>query len=198
MRTFKAIVFFVMAIVLCSVFYACSDESRVLDYATLKDMPPLKVGDIILRQGVGADSKLIQHISSSRFSHIGIIVSINPTTILHATTNDNPSKLNQVLLSDINSFVSLSYAIAIKRFDLSQEQADLIVKYLLSQVGREFVLDTTQDKLYCTTIIESALSKHIKLDLPYTYIDIPLLRGYYLMPQSFYTNTQSKLIYQTP
>lgn len=198
MRTFKAIVFFVMAIVLCSVFYACSDESRVLDYATLKDMPPLKVGDIILRQGVGADSKLIQHISSSRFSHIGIIVSINPTTILHATTNDNPSKLNQVLLSDINSFVSLSYAIAIKRFDLSQEQADLIVKYLLSQVGREFVLDTTQDKLYCTTIIESAIAQHIKLDLPYTYIDIPLLRGYYLMPQSFYTNTQSKLIYQTP
>ena len=58
-----------------------------------KDTPPanIKIGDIVFRKGAGLWTKYFINMSSreKRFSHVGIVVSNRPTTvILHADAND--------------------------------------------------------------------------------------------------------------
>ncbi len=160
----------------------------------------LAIGDWVFRQGTSLESHLIASFGQGRFSHIGVIVRQEPQIqILHATTNDNARLPNQVILSSWDEFTSAelarSYAVARPLF-LDREQQNRIARLLLEQLGQKFVL-AAQDKphLYCTTIIADAISA-VQPDFAplWSFLDQPLVRGYYLHPDAFAAQQLSWLV----
>lgn len=163
----------------------------------LHDLPPLEVGDMIFREGIGLDSLLIQQVSNHRYTHIGIVASKNPIMILHASTDSCANHSESVVLNTFEEFLQCSQNIAIKRFNFSADVLQAIVAQAYQRLGESFVLSRDTQRLYCTTLLEDALKPFVLLELPYTKVEFPALGGEYLFPKAFFEDTHSVLIYET-
>lgn len=151
----------------------------------------LAVGDWVFRHGTSIESRLIASFGSGDFSHIGIVVATSPQIqILHATTNDSATHPNQVILSDWDEFTSpgLAHNFAVARpLFLGPQQQEQIRQALLAQLGQPFVLAARElPHLYCTTLLADAISAVAPdIVLEWSYLQQPLVRGYYLHPDAF-------------
>lgn len=144
----------------------------------------LEIGDLILREGTGSQSLLISKITHSKYTHIGIISSIHPIKILHATYDDLGE--NGVKEFSIKDFFKGAKQIKIIRLiDLSKEEKLLLIKNLKKYLNQDFNLSPKDNNLYCTTFIYKELEPLITEQLEKTYLDIPIATGYYLLPKSF-------------
>lgn len=157
----------------------------------LPTLPELAVGDWVFRGGTATESYIIQTLSKGEYSHIGIIVSLAPQPlIVHATTDDDSQRLNQVLLSSLHDFVEPTlaqhFAIAKPNF-ISTEQHQQAANWLVQQVGRPFVLTSRdQPHLYCTTLLTDALQQVVPDFQPqWQAVTAPLFKGEYLFPRAF-------------
>lgn len=181
---------------LCAYFAMKPQVKEHLSLSDISNMPQLEIADLVFRQGIDLDSSIIQDITKSPYSHIGMVVSLNPILIIHATTNDL-NKQNGVILSSLEDFLKLSKQIAIKRFDLDLKTKEKIANALLKQLGKPFILNAESNNLYCTTLLENELSKYINLDLSYTTINVPILGGEFLFPKAFFEDNHSRLIFKS-
>lgn len=167
------------------------DNAPLSDSTGITDTPALAVGDWVFRQGTSLESYLIASFGAGDFSHIGIVVEVEPEIqILHATTDDLQTLSNQVLLSTWQQFtdVKLAKRVAVARpLFLSAEQRQNISRSLLAELGKPFVL-AARDKqhLYCTTILADAIqSEYPAFNINWSWLEQPLLRGEYLHPEAF-------------
>lgn len=158
---------------------------------SLSELPPLAVGDWVFRAGTSSESRLIQSLSNSQFSHIGMVVSLQPEPlIVHASTDDDPLRANQVLSSPLSEFIdpklARHFAIARPSFLTAQEKQHA-AQQLLQQLGQPFVLaERGTEHLYCTTLLADALQHAASPFQPqWQQINAPLLRGEYLFPSAF-------------
>ncbi|MGX3045554.1 YiiX/YebB-like N1pC/P60 family cysteine hydrolase [Helicobacter sp. T3_23-1056] len=154
-------------------------------------------GDIIFRKGTNQESALIASISKSHFSHIGIIVSTNPLLIAHATTDDNPTKQNQVIISSGYDFISQAILIGTKRIPLKPPLQDKIAKYALAQEGKDFVLSADKNALYCTTFVRDAIryaSPSFAKQYDSTREVFAFMGGKYLLPSAFWNDERLESI----
>ncbi len=159
--------------------------------------PPLEVGDVILRQGIGLDSMVIAKVSDSVYSHVGMVAAVNPEiTIIHAAVDDLPDKANQVIASSLPFFVSKARRIAVKRYPMSAEERARAAWYLRSQLGQPFVLDGKRESLYCATLILHALSPQMSSGLNFHYLHLPGFEGWFLFPEDFWADERSRLIFK--
>ncbi len=157
-------------------------------------LPPathLQPGDWVFRSGTGSESRLIRRLSQSRYSHIGILVQTTPTVLVaHASTDDDPDKPNQVLLTPLSAFAAAEMAdgiaIARPRF-LTPAQRKASAAHAARRIGTPFVLAPRgQAHFYCTTLLLEAILPHAPDFAPrWQTVDIALFRGQYLMPQAF-------------
>ena len=154
-------------------------------------LPPLAVGDWVFRAGTSAESRLIQTLSASEFSHIGMVVSLQPEPLIaHATTDDDPQRPNQVLTSTLNAFIdpqlARSFAIARPRFATEDENKRAAAQ-VLQQLQQPFVLaERSTEHLYCTTLLAAALHHTAQPFQPkWQQVNAPLLSGEYLFPRVF-------------
>ena len=157
-------------------------------------MPPesaLAVGDFVFRAGTGRESAIIRHASDSEWSHIGIVVAIEPhVRILHATTDDAPARANQIITSSYAEYSAprLAERIAVARPQfLSTAQRQTLARTLQQQEGQPFNLAARHNApRYCTTIIHDALHT-LRPDLPlrWQHSSLPVIAGEYLFPQAF-------------
>lgn len=150
----------------------------------------LEKGDWIFRGGIGADSKFIQYLSQSQFSHIGIIVETAPDIlIVHATTDDDAKLPNQVLLTKLDDFIApnraKNFAIARPVF-LTKPQRIQTSLYAYQQIGKPFILDDkAEPHFYCTTLILNSVHSQINNFNPkWQFLDIAVFQGYYLFPEA--------------
>ncbi len=157
----------------------------------LPDARVLQVGDWVLRSGTSADSRLIKSLSQSRFSHIGIVVQTQPhVLVVHATTDDEPAKPNQVLMSTLADFAAArradGLAVVRPRF-LSAEQRTATARYAAARQGHAFSLQSRENNpFYCTTLLLDAIRQQNAAFQPqWQYLDVPVFRGDYLFPQAF-------------
>lgn len=185
---------------------------NTLSLEKLTALPKLQVGDIVLRFGVGADSYAIAQISNSQYSHCGIISAVSPEIMItHASTLDDlSSKFDGVTTVPLQSFLEQATAIAIVRYvTLTPDLYPQLKAFLNQQTGRKFSLDveatplnieTSQSErgVYCTTLIEQALSPLIELTLSRQQIDTPLAQGSFLFPEAFLHDPNAQLIYVFP
>lgn len=158
-------------------------------------LPQLKIGDVILREGCGADSLIIASVSGGRYTHVGMIIATQPVQVLHAAPDDDPLLPAQVIVSELADFLARARGIAIKRYPLSEMQRARLHEQALSWVGHPFVLSNGPEGLYCTTLIQRLLSPHALLALDCVELHLPFMGGCYLTPQSFFDDPHSLLLY---
>lgn len=164
----------------------------------------IKLGDFIVRQGTAYESEIIKKLSDSKYSHIGLIVQINPQIlIIHATTDDKSDKPNQVILSTLSEFINpkLAHGWAIYRNDkLTNQEIDFMVKNTKRRLGEPFYLaakNESKQGVYCTTLIANYLPIAIYQQLQWQIIDVPSLHGEILYPKALIDEAiGSRLIYQ--
>ena len=155
------------------------------------NLPPLAVGDWVFRAGTSAESHLIQTLSDSEFSHIGMVVSLQPEPLIaHATTDDDQQRLNQVLTSTLSDFIdpqlARSFAVARPLFVTKEENKKTVAR-VLQQLQQPFVLaERSTEHLYCTTLLADALNNTARPFQPkWQQVNAPLLSGEYLFPRAF-------------
>ena len=160
--------------------------------------PPasIEIGDFIYRMGSDADSELIAHLSGFDFSHIGMVVQTQPIRIIHATTDDDANKANQVISSSFAEFTQKAKGYAITRAHfLTQAEKTTLAHALEQRLGEAFVLLAKGEKnLYCTTLLEREIQKLRPFSPSYQHIDVPVFRGKYLFPKSFFHYPDMKII----
>ena len=67
----------------------------------------INVGDWIFRSGVQIDSLIVKKLDGGIFSHIGMVVAIEPEIkVIHATTTDDENIPNQVIISSLADFTA--------------------------------------------------------------------------------------------
>lgn len=158
-------------------------------------LPPLEVGDVVLREGVGADSRLIAQVAGGPYTHVGIVVSTAPVLILHAAPDDDPQHRRQVILSTPADYRARARRLAVKRYPLSPAQRARLQEQARDYVGRPFVLSGGADALYCTTLAARLLGAQVRLQLREVEVRLPLLGGRFLSPQGFFEDEGSVLLY---
>lgn len=150
----------------------------------------LQVGDWVFRSGTAGDSRWIKHFSGGAYSHVAMVVQTSPQVLLvHATTDDEPARRDQVIVSSWAHFASadLSNALGVARpLFLTAEQRAASARHAAARVGQPFVMGSRQDRhLYCTTLLLDAVRHHAPQFQPrWQTLDVPVLRGEYLFPNA--------------
>lgn len=150
----------------------------------------LAVGDWVFRAGTGQESALIRYLDDGEYSHIGIVVAVTPEIrIVHATTDDDPARPNQVIASNFAAFTDprLAGSIAAARpLFLDEAERAQLAAVVAAQIGQPFHLRARdQSPRYCTTIIYDALTAlRPAIHARWRHIDLPLLQGDYLFPRA--------------
>ncbi|MDE7317728.1 MAG: hypothetical protein K2N12_08390 [Helicobacter sp.] len=186
-----------LGLVFCKSFFYPQPQIHSLRLSQLEDLPPIEVGDVIFREGIGMDSAIIQKLSNHRYTHIGIIISNDPIIILHASTDSCAHHAESVVLNTFEEFLQCSQNIAIKRFRLSADVLQNVINRAYQRLGDAFVLSRNHQRLYCTTLLEDALEPFVALNLSYTNVEFPVLGGEYLFPKAFFEDSHSVLIYES-
>ncbi len=157
----------------------------------LSQLPALQTGDWLFRLGHSADSRLVHQLSDGDYSHIGMVVATEPQVlVVHATTDDDPQRLNQVLISTLEDFLQPAlarhFAIARPEF-LNADQKQAAARMLHDTIGAPFVLDVrSQPHRYCTTLLAEAIkTQAADFEPAWTRLDNPLYRGDVLFPSAF-------------
>lgn len=158
-------------------------------------LPPLEVGDVLLREGAGADSRLIARVAGGPYTHVGIVVSTAPELILHAAPDDDPDRPYQVILSTPAAFRARALRLAVKRYPLSAPQRARLQEQARGFVGRPFELAAGEDALYCSSLAARLLGAQVRLHLREVEVSLPLVGGRFLSPQSFFEDEGSVLLY---
>lgn len=160
----------------------------------------LEVGDIVLRTGTTVDSLVIQKLANVRYSHIGVITQISPEIIVvHATTDDDPTKLNQVITTDFTTFVSPQFAknhLILRPDFLTNDEKIIFSQKINAKIGQLYVLKKQgEDNLYCTTLIaQPLLELHPSTILQWHEINLGPFQGQYLFPDTFIDIKGMKII----
>lgn len=165
----------------------------------------LEIGDIVLRTGTTVDSLVIQKLANVQYSHIGVITQISPEVIVvHATTDDDPNKPNQVLATKFDTFVSPKFAknfLIIRPNFLSTIEKNIFATEIANKTGHAYILKNQQEEnLYCTTLLEQPLLKlRPTIQLKWHAINLGPFQGDYLFPDTFMdiegmTVIQSKVV----
>lgn len=157
----------------------------------LSQLPALQAGDWLFRLGHSADSRLVQQMGGGDYSHIGMVVATEPRVlVVHATTDDDPQRLNQVLISTLEDFLQPAlarhFAIARPGF-MSVHQKQAAAHALVEAIGAPFVLEVrSQPHRYCTTLLAEAIKAQDPAFEPvWTRLDNPFYRGDLLFPRAF-------------
>lgn len=179
-----------------------SDKNTNFDISKVKDK--VRLGDLVLREGTATDSNVIMMLSSSDYSHIGIVTQITPEIVVtHATTDDDPEHADQVIKTPLDEFWNSKNADAgeLLRLDfINEDNVNTVINSVNSKLGQSFVLtykgNRQQRPMYCSILIYNALKEVNKdFSLKWQFVDIPLVRGDYLFPQAFIDSKDSKIIY---
>ena len=157
-------------------------------------LPParaLQPGDWVFRSGTSADSRLIQRLSGGAYSHIGIVIQTAPQVLVaHATTDDDPARPDQVLITPLADFAAAGRATAVAvarpRF-LTAAQRAAAARHAAARAGQPFRLTAEGDRpLYCTTLVLEAVRQQAPGFAPaWQAVDVPVFGGRYLFPQAF-------------
>ncbi|GEM_PF-596681 len=179
-----------------------SDKEKSFDVDKIEDK--VRLGDLVLREGTATDSNVIMMLSSSDYSHIGIVTEISPDIIItHATTDDDPEHADQVIKTPLEEFWNTKNADAgmLLRLDfINKDNVNTVINSVNSKIGQSFVLtykgNSQERPMYCSILIYTALKEVNKdFSLKWQFVDIPLVRGDYLFPQAFIDSKDSKIIY---
>ena len=200
---FKTFLLSGLIILVCFFLFGYKLESRPKEFKDIQAIQSkIQIGDWIVREGVGYESILIKKLSQSEYSHIGVILQVQPhIKIVHATTDDDEERLNQVLVSSLEEFTDQSHARkwSIFRYaGLNNAQRANIASALFQQNGQPFLLAVKNEPhRYCSTIIADQLPQIVQNTLKWSEVDFPGMHGALLFPNALLALNEVQLIYES-
>ena len=165
----------------------------------LPPLPKLQIGDLVFRQGLGQDSALICALSESAYSHVGMVVEVTPEVlVVHATTDDDHSRPDQVIVSTLAAYVHQGRRLLIKRYPLTARQKHQVQQSLWAQQGKPFMLTGKRDELYCSTLVSRVLAPFIEPRWPYSQVQMVGFSGEFLFPETLVQDQRSQTVFAYP
>lgn len=164
----------------------------------------IKIGDLVLREGTSCQSQIISQLSDSKFTHIGIITSVEDGILVtHASNNEETNQA--VSETTLNEFISFDLAHSVMIIRLKNLPANIREKIALNakqKIGQKFYLVSdsminSDKRLYCTTLIYDAIRQELpEFSLNWKTINMHAINGAFLMPAAF-LETDNEIIYSS-
>ncbi len=168
----------------------------------------LRDGDLVFRRGTGLTSQVVLAADKSgAYSHVGILKQeAGKWFVIHAVPGEPDYKGDEdrVKMEPIEKFFAKERASsgAVMRVANAREAASKAAQHALSMFRAGVLFDHEYDltdtmKMYCTELIDHVYRKE-GIDLPegrLSRINVPVLRGDYLLPNDIAQSDKLRLIY---
>lgn len=164
----------------------------------------IKIGDLVLREGTSVQSQIISQLSDSKFTHIGIITSVEDVILVTHASNDEETN-EAVSETTLDEFISFDLAYSVRIIRLKNIPVNVREKIALNakqKIGQKFYLvsdsmSNSDKRMYCTTLIYDAIRQELpEFTLKWKTINMPAINGAFLMPSAF-LETDNELIYSS-
>ena len=157
---------------LLTVVMSCSNRSKS-HVQVMYDTTELRNGDLLFRNGIGYESRVVTGLSNGKFSHIGIAYhNGRQWNVIHAVPGENEKDEPEYLKCEpISGFYYYSRAKlgGLARVSCTDSIANIVAERAHDIVNRKVVFDNNYDindttKLYCTELVRLVyLAQHIDL-----------------------------------
>jgi len=132
-------------------------------------------------------------VDGGQFSHVGMLVGEHGRwQVLHATPAEIPGREEGVVIDTLAFFLdpARSEEHAVYAVKATPEQHQSAVRYALEELGKPFRINDPNGT-YCTVLVWQAWQQSgIDLQVSFTYVAIPLMRGDYLLPSALRRSPQ--------
>ena len=149
------------------------NSSILYDKENLQDFD-FKNGDIIFQTSKSQQSKLIQEVTQSKFSHVGILYIEEDYKI---SVFEAGAKVKLTPLSQwINNGVENQYVIKRYKYDINLEDMNKMYEYCIQQKGMSYdwEFQWTDNEMYCSELVWKAYkSINIELSIISTFANLP-------------------------
>ena len=149
------------------------NSSILYDKENLQDFD-FKNGDIIFQTSKSQQSKLIQEVTQSKFSHVGIlyIEEDHKISVFEAVSTVKLTPLSKW----INNGVESQYVIKRYKYDINLEDMNKMYEYCIQQKGMSYdwEFQWTDNEMYCSELVWKAYkSINIELSIISTFANLP-------------------------
>ena len=141
---------------------SCSNNTFKSRAQVLYDTSELRNGDLLFRNGIGYESRVVTGLSDGKFSHIGIAYHTGRRwNVIHAVPGENekdePEYLKCEPISDFYCYSRAKFG-GSARVNCSDSIANIIAERALDIVNRKVLFDNDYDindtsELYCTELV---------------------------------------------
>jgi len=161
LNTSKAICLFLIVAGLAAVM-SCSGNARKSRTQVMYDTTDLRNGDLLFRNGIGYESRVVTGLSDGKFSHIGIAYHDGSQwNVIHAVPGENEKGEPEYLKCEpISEFYYYSRAKlgGLARVSCTDSIANTVAEKALHIVNRKVLFDNNYDindttELYCTELV---------------------------------------------
>jgi len=158
-------------------------------------------GDLIFRRGTEMVSNAVMAVDGGQFSHVGMLVGDHGHwQVVHATPAEVPGREDGVVLDTLAFFLdpARSEEHAIYKVQATFAQRQNAVRYALKEIGKPFRVKDSSGT-YCTILVWQAWQRAgVDLQVNFTYVAIPLMRGDYLLPSALRVSPQLQHLAEIP
>ncbi len=160
MNTYKAI-YLLLFLALLTVVMSCSNHAKS-HIQVMFDTTGLRNGDLLFRNGIGYESRVVTGLSDGKFSHIGIAYHDGRQwNVIHAVPGENekgePEYLKCEPIADFYCHFRAKLG-GSARVSCTDSIANIVAEKALQIVNRKVVFDNNYDiddttELYCTELV---------------------------------------------
>ena len=155
--------------------------------AHAQDLSAAMPGDLIFREGTEVISDAVRAVDDGEFSHVGMLIgSPGQWRVLHATPSEVSGRGDGVTIDSLAFFVDAVRArrYAVYHVHATAEQHARAQLQALGKLGRKFRIADPAGT-YCTALVwDSWRAAGVDLQVTFTTLRIPFLRGRYLLPSA--------------
>ena len=162
-----------LIVVSFTIAMSCSNHTFNSHTQVMYDTAELRNGDLLFRNGIGYESRVVTGLSDGKFSHIGIAYHNGiQWNVIHAVPGENEKGEPEYLKCEpLAEFYQKSRAKlgGSARVSCTDSIANIIVERALNIVKRKVVFDNNYEindttELYCTELVRHVyLAEHIDL-----------------------------------
>lgn len=152
----------IIGLIFLAVFMAACGSGRGGHAVVLYDTATLRSGDLLFRNGIGYESRVVTGVSHGEYSHVGLAYHDGERwCVIHAVPGENekgePELLKCEPLSEFYRYDRAQSGGA-ARINCTDSVANAATQYALNCVNRNVLFDNDYDlddssKLYCTELV---------------------------------------------
>lgn len=198
--------FELVSILLVCLFVGCTSNgasNSVLCQLNV-DTVGMQTGDLAVRCGYGAESKMVAEVDSFSYSHIGMIIKEKDGYfVIHAVPGESADGRDVLKCEPVDSFYCSERAETggYARVSCTEKQKQKAVEYALQKVRRGVLFDhdyslTDTTQMYCTEFVwQSYLHQGVDLAEGRRHVyQLPATDGKFIFPSDILASSKVKIV----